>query len=98
VLPEMIVDALYSTFSQSAESRFNRYVQHYKTSRWLMFSDYVLKHPGRPHDVFAFTLVPGGRHLAGITEDITTRALRGDECLNASWFRTLNDVRACLRS
>ena len=21
-----------------------------------------------------------------------------DECLNASWFRTLNDVRACLRS
>ena len=98
MLPEMIVDALYSTFSQSAESRFNRYVQHYKTSRWLMFSDYVLKHPGRPHDVFAVTLGPGGRHLAGITEDITTRALRDFKDIREVSAPMMHLLRACLRS
>jgi hypothetical protein len=76
MLPEMIVDALHSTIAQGIEPEFASYIQQHRTRRWLMFSDYVLKHPGRPNDVFAFTLVPGGTHLESVTAALTSGAIR----------------------
>lgn len=96
VLPEMIVDALYSTFSQGVEPHFARYVREHRTQRWLMFSDYVLKHPGRPNGVFAFTLAPGGLHLEAITSDLTSKALRDFKDVrevSAPMMRLLKDPR-----
>jgi hypothetical protein len=50
---------------------FLAYLDRHRTDRWLLFSDYVLNAPGRYHDVYAFTLVPGGQYWNAISEDVT---------------------------
>jgi hypothetical protein len=74
MLPEMIIDDIYSTVSQGIEQGFSDYVKGHDTSRWMLFSDYVLKDRDRPNDVFAFTLVPGGQHLNSLLAEFSATA------------------------
>lgn len=96
VLPEMIVDALRSTISQGIEPHFADYVQQHRTTRWMMFSDYVLKQPNRPNDVFAFTLLPGGSHLASLNAQFAATAthdFKDIRKVSESMLRLLSDNR-----
>ena len=96
MLPETIIDALYSTVSQGIEKPFADYVKNHDTSRWLLFSDYVLKQPDRPNDVFAFTLMPGGQHLDSLLAEFSataTRDFKKTRTVSDSMTRLLTDKR-----
>ena len=91
MLPEMIIDTLCSKVSQGIEQAFADYVKHHNTSRWMLFSDYVLNQRDRPNDVFAFTLVPGGQHLNSLLAEFSATATR-----DFKKIREVNDSMAHL--
>jgi hypothetical protein len=76
MLPEMIVEALQSTLAPTVESHFADYLRGHDTTRWLIFSDYVLKQPDRPNDVYSFTIVPGGKFLESLTAEFDATAVK----------------------
>ncbi len=76
MIPDLIVDALSSTFAGHMDDALRRHVQRHQTDRWLLFSDYVLRQRDRHNDTFAFSIMPGGDHLPALTEDIARRADR----------------------
>lgn len=55
---------------------FTEYLDRYPTDRWLLFSDYVLNNPDRYHDVYAFTLMPGGQYWESVAGDCHSNAIR----------------------
>jgi hypothetical protein len=71
-----IFDALRTQFTSEFASAFARFVTSHHTDRWLLFSDYVLSAPGRPNDVFAFTILPAGVYLESLTSDFQAFARR----------------------
>ena len=48
------------------EAHFRQYAERYRTTRWGIFSDYVIGDRDRPSDTFVFTFAPLGTHLRGI--------------------------------
>jgi hypothetical protein len=72
----LIFDTLRARVAEGVGLSFARYIKDHRTDRWLLFSDYVLKQPHRPNDVFAFTIVPGGHYLAALTRDFEATARR----------------------
>lgn len=48
---------------------FTAYLDRYPTDRWLLFSDYVLNNDDRYHDVYAFTMMPGGNYWNAIADE-----------------------------
>lgn len=96
MLPEMIIDTLLSTVSQGIEQAFADYVKGHNTSRWMLFSDYVLNQRDRPNDVFAFTLVPGGQHLNTLLAEFSATATHDFKKIHEvsdSMARLLTDKR-----
>ena len=60
----LLFDALREPLVDKGGAGFRAYIERHYTSRWLLFSDYVLGHPGRLQDVFAFTVLPGGVYFS----------------------------------
>jgi len=52
------------------------YLDRYPTDRWLLFSDYVLNNSDRYHDVYAFTLTPGGKYWDTVARDCQANSRR----------------------
>jgi hypothetical protein len=64
---QTIRDELDSVVTRSGiEQHFREYVARYRTTRWGIFSDYVIGDRDRPSDAFVFTLVPLGPHLSDL--------------------------------
>ena len=96
MLPEMIVDAVRSTISQGIEAHFADHMERHRATRWLVFSDYVLRQPNRPNDVFAFTLMPGGKELESLIAEfpvIATRDFKDVRTVSESMLTLLCDER-----
>jgi hypothetical protein len=72
----MIFDALRAGVSGDVGARFEAYVSAHATDRWLLFSDYVLGQPGRPNDVFAFSVAPAGDYFTRLIQDFQAKAKR----------------------
>jgi hypothetical protein len=72
----LVFDALQRGVLPAAGIPFAQYVEAHPTNNWLIFSDYVLHHPGRPNDVFSFTVVPAGQYLAPLTREVSAIAKR----------------------
>jgi hypothetical protein len=92
----MIVDALRASMAECIEPQFANYIQRHGTTRWLMFSDYVLRQRNRPNDVFAFTVVPGGNCLASLTAEFSATArqdFKDVRSVSESMTRLLSDSR-----
>jgi hypothetical protein len=72
----MIFDALRVGVSGEVAARFEAYIHAHRTDRWLLFSDYVLNHPGRPNDAFVFTVAPAGDYLTPVIQQAQANAKR----------------------
>jgi hypothetical protein len=92
----LIFDTLCARVADGVGLPFGQYIKDHRTDRWLLFSDYVLKQPHRPNDVFAFTLVPGGNYLPAFTRDFEATARRDFKdvkSVSEPMIRLLSDPR-----
>src|ERR1700679_728533 len=90
-----IFDALSARMEDFGPS-FAKYVEEYGTDRWLLFSDYVLQHPGRPNDAFIFTVLPAGNYLPALTADfqgIAKKDFKDIQEVSEPMLRLLSDKR-----
>lgn len=76
MIPDLIVDALSGTFDGHIDGALVRHIRRHRTDRWLIFSDYVLRQRYRHNDTFAFSVMPGGQHLPGLSADISRFSLK----------------------
>ncbi len=67
-VPRIVLEGISQGLRETLPS-FLAYLDRHSTDRWLLFSDYVLNAPGRYHDVYAFTLVPGGQYWNAISAE-----------------------------
>jgi hypothetical protein len=92
----MIVNALRVSMADGIEEPFARYIRQHETGKWLIFSDYVLNHPDRPNDAFAFTVMPGGHYLQPLVSEFSataTKDLKDVGRVSDSMIRLLADSR-----
>lgn len=78
------------------EAHFREYVERYHTTRWGIFSDYVIGDRDRPSDAFVFTVVPFGAHLPGLFElalEKTTPDLKNVKAIPGQMHAILADAR-----
>jgi hypothetical protein len=95
-LSTYLLNSLLSSLDKTVANAFADYVVSHQTDRWLIFSDYVLRQPERPTDVFAFTVVPGGSYFNGITTDlkaIAKRDFKDTRHVDEAMLRLLSDPR-----
>lgn len=86
-----------SVVTQSGtEGHFRQYVERYRTTRWGVFSDYVIGDRDRPSDTFVFTVAPLGMHLRGLFElalEKSTPDLKDVKAIPDEMHGLLNDSR-----
>ena len=90
-----IFDALSARLEDFGPT-FAKYVEEYETNRWLLFSDYVLQHPGRPNDAFVFSVLPAGDYLPALTADfqgIAKKDFKDIQEVSEPMLRLLSDKR-----
>ena len=78
------------------EAHFRQYVERYRTTRWGIFSDYVIGDRDRPSDSFVFTVAPLGMHLNGLFElalEKSTPDLKDVKAIPDEMHGLLNDAR-----
>ena len=78
------------------EAHFRQYVERYRTTRWGIFSDYVIGDRDRPSDTFVFTVAPFGMHLQGLFElalEKSTPDLKDVKAIPEEMHGLLNDAR-----
>jgi hypothetical protein len=65
-----IAQGIDAVWKEHVNEPFLRYLRSNDTDRWQIFSDYSVSSLGRKNDVFAFTVVPAGRHLGPLTAEL----------------------------
>jgi hypothetical protein len=69
--PDVLVDHLMLTFSQSAIGEFRKFLaKHPMITKWIIASDYVIDEPQAAHDAYAFTFFPQSTEMEDIKASI----------------------------
>ena len=90
-----IAEGIRASWIGSIKDEFASYLQQHDTDRWQIFSDYVLRAPKRPNDVFAFTVVPAGRHLQSLFSAVEQSARADFKAIRSVSEEMIQLLRDC---